>query len=272
MTDDEITIGDRRLHYLIEGDGAPILWIHGFPLGGEIYQHQLSIEGVRHVVPDLPGFGRSDPYDLPEETTIHQYTSDLLGLLDALKIDKAVMAGLSMGGYVAFDLVRVAASRLLGLILIDTKEAADDDSGREARMASIESIRRKGRTVEFVDEMLPKLLSESSKNDPELVETLRSLMASASVTAVVSAQQAMATRPDSTSLLPEIPCPTLVVAGREDVITPPEITERMCAAIPNAEMQLIEGAGHLPPMERPIEFNAVVREFLRERIQGEGQS
>lgn len=266
MTDDDITIGDRRLHYLLEGEGTPLLWIHGFPLGAEIYQNQLSIPGVQHIVPDLPGFGQSDPYDLPEETTIHQYASDLLGLLDALKIDRAVVAGLSMGGYVAFDLARVAPERLLGLILIDTKETADDDQAKQARRDSIDTIGRTRRTREFVDGMLPKLLSERSHQNSDLVETLRSLMASASLTAVVAAQHAMTNRPDSSSVLPTIDCPTLVVAGTEDVITPPDITERMSEAIPNASMTLIEGAGHLPPIEKPEEFNRAVREFLRNHI------
>lgn len=267
MTDDDITIGDRRLHYLVEGSGTPILWIHGFPLGAEIYHHQLSIQGFQHIVPDLPGFGQSDPYDLPEETTIAQYASDLLGLLDALKIDKAVVAGLSMGGYVSFELARVAPERLLGLILIDTKETPDDQNGIQARMSSIEMIRRTKKTRDFVDGMLPKLLSAASKKDADLVETLRSLMASASITAVVAAQHAMANRIDSSSVLPEITCPTLVVAGTEDVITPPAITERMAGAIPGASMKLIDGAGHLPPIEEPEAFNAVVRDFLENRIE-----
>lgn len=266
MTDDDITIGDRRLHYLVEGEGAPLLWIHGFPLGAEIYQHQLSIPGIRHIVPDLPGFGQSDPFDLPEETTIHQYTSDLLGLLDALKIDKAIVAGLSMGGYIAFDLARVAPERLMGLILIDTKETPDDDEGRRARMSSIDTIRRTRKTRDFVDGMLPKLLADRSRDDEELVETIRSLMTSASITAVVAAQHAMAVRPDSSDVLPSIPCPTLLIAGTEDVITPPEITRRMADAIPNATLKLIEGAGHLPPIEKPDEFNETVVEFLTEKV------
>lgn len=266
MTDDDITIGDRRLHYLVEGEGTPLLWIHGFPLGAEIYHNQLSIPRFQHIVPDLPGFGQSDPYDLPEETTISQYASDLLGLLDALKIDKAVVAGLSMGGYISFELARVAPERLLGLILIDTKETADDQEAKQARMSSIEQIRRTRKTREFVDGMLPKLLSAESKKDADLVETLRSLMTSASITAVVAAQHAMSHRIDSSSALPDIPCPTLVVAGTEDVITPPAITERMAGSIPNASMKLIEGAGHLPPIEKPEAFNAVVREFLEKRI------
>lgn len=266
MTDDDITIGDRKLHYLVEGEGVPLLWIHGFPLGAEVYQRQLGLLGVMHIVPDLPGFGQSDPYESPEETTIHQYASDMLGLLDALKVDQVIVAGLSMGGYVAFDLARVAPERLMGLILIDTKETDDDVGTREARMESIRSIGKTGRTRAFVDEMLPKLLSEPSMRDPELVETVRSLMASASVTAVVAGQHAMARRPDSTAVLPTISCPTLVVAGSEDIVTPPSMTERMAEAIPKATMKLIEGAGHLPPMERPSEFNEVVQRFLSDKF------
>ncbi|MDX1584810.1 MAG: alpha/beta hydrolase [Thermoanaerobaculia bacterium] len=266
MTDDEITIDDRKLHYLVEGEGIPLLWIHGFPLGAEIYHRQLDIGGVMHIVPDLPGFGQSDPYEAPEDATIDQYASDLLELLDALDVERAIVGGLSMGGYVAFDLARVAATRLRGLILIDTKETDDDDETRNARMQSVESIQERGRTQFFVDEMIPKLLSDQSAQNDELVETVRSLMTGASVTAVLAAQHAMARRPDSSAVLPTIPCPTLVVAGSEDVITPPETAERMANAIPDATLKLIEGAGHLPPLECPSEFNEIVQNFLDERF------
>lgn len=262
MTDDEITIGDRKLHYRIEGEGKPLLWIHGFPLGAEIFHEQLSIPGVRHILPDLPGFGQSDPYDVPGDTTIHQYTSDILGLLDALKIEKTSVAGLSMGGYIALDFARIAPSRLTSLILIDTKEQADDEQTRQNRMKAVESIRKTRRTREFVEAMLPKLLGDASRRRSDLVDTVRSLMASASLTAVVAALHAMASRPDSTAVLTEIRCPVLLVAGSEDEITPPEITRRMGDAIAHSTVTIIEGAGHLPPIETPVEFNQAVSSFL----------
>jgi 3-oxoadipate enol-lactonase len=256
------TSGDRRLHYIDHGEGPPLLWIHGFPLTGELYRHQLRIPGLRHLVPDLPGFGESDPYSHPEETTIQHYSRDLLGLLDALEIDRVILAALSMGGYIALDLVKTAPERILGLILMDTRETPDSDEARLGRVKSIEGIESESSTRAVEDAMLPKLLSKGSRADENLVALTQSLMASTSVPGAIAALHAMAGRSDSSDLLPTIEVPSLIVVGEEDSITPPSEAERMASLINRASLVRIEGAGHLPPVEKPEELNREIETFL----------
>jgi 3-oxoadipate enol-lactonase len=259
---EHVTSGDRRLHYIDHGEGSAVLWIHGFPLSAELYRHQLRIPGLRHLVPDLPGFGQSDPYPRPEETTIRHYSRDLLGLLDALEIDGVILAALSMGGYIALDLVKAAPERVVGLILMDTRETPDSDEARLGRMKSIEGIQSESSTREVADAMLPKLLSDRSRRDEDMVALTRSLMASASVPGAVAALHAMAERSDSSDLLPAIAVPSLIVVGEEDPITPPSDAERMASRITGASLVRIEGAAHLPPIEMPQELNREIEMFL----------
>src|SRR5215208_7437346 len=104
------------LHVIESGSGVPILWIHGFPLCSEIFANQLSIPGARHIAPDLPGLCRSEP---PRDNmTMKDYAQSVLQVLDERRIDRAIFAGLSMGGYICFAAWRLAPKRISGLILI----------------------------------------------------------------------------------------------------------------------------------------------------------
>lgn len=252
---------NRDLHFIESGDGQPILWIHGFPLSSEVFRPQLSIRGGRHIVPDLPGFGRSAE---PSGTlTMDDYADDLAALLDPLRIDRAVMAGLSMGGYIAFALARRAPQRIAGLILIDTRETADTAEARGKRRELIAAIEREGRSA-VVHEMLPKLLSPAAS--PEQVRQVESIIRGSSVGGLIAALEAMANRTDSSELLPRLEMPVLVLVGSEDAITPRSDAERMAAAVPNARLEVIGGAGHLSNFERPREFNRALSLFLTQRM------
>ncbi|HSN68685.1 MAG TPA: alpha/beta fold hydrolase [Thermoanaerobaculia bacterium] len=243
------------------GDGIPVLWIHGYPLSSAIYAPQESIPGARHIVPDLPGFGSAPP---PEgEMTIDGYAEGILRIMDEKGIRSAVVAGLSMGGYIALSVARQAMERLCGLILIDTRETPDAPEARAKRFESIEAVRAAG-TGSVVEAMLPKMLTEATmKQDTEKAGAVRRIMESASKDGVIAALGAMARRGDSSALLPRIEVPTLVVAGREDAITPPSDAERMRSAIPGAELLILENAAHLSNFERPAEFNRAVSRFLQ---------
>jgi pimeloyl-ACP methyl ester carboxylesterase len=243
-----------------DGHGTPVIWIHGFPLSSAIFAPQAAIPGVRHIVPDLPGFGGTPP---PEgEISIDGYAEGILRILDEKGIRSGVVAGLSMGGYIALALARQAMERLCGLILIDTRETPDAPEARAGRVASIEAVRANG-TGSVVESMLPKMLTEETmKRDEAKALAVRRIMESASAEGVVSALGAMARRGDSSSLLPRIEVPTLVVVGREDAIMPPADAERMRTAIPGAELVVIEGAAHLSNFERPEEFNRAAGRFL----------
>lgn len=239
------------LHVTDSGSGTPILWIHGFPLASSMFEPQLAIEGVRHLMPDLPGFGRS-PFSPVE--TMDDYARAMLEVLDQRGIDRAVIAGFSMGGYIAFALARLAPERMRGLILIDTRETPDTDEARKGRYETIEKVQREGVQV-VADSMLPKMLTASAP--AEMRERVREIMMSSSKEGVIAALRAMAARPDSSST--RIGVPTLIVVGSEDPITPPADAERMARAIPNATLVNIDGAAHLSNYEQAEAFNAAVR-------------
>lgn len=234
-----------------------ILWIHGFPLSSAIFDGQLGIQGVRHVAPDLPGFGGAA---LPEgDLTIEDYARMALEQLERMGIAKAIFAGVSMGGYICLAAYRLAPERFSGLILIDTREKADDEAARKGRFESIEKVRAEG-VKPIVDAMLPKMLTPSASDVTR--ERVRTIMAAASPAGVMTALSAMASRADSSDLLSTIDIPTLIVVGEEDPITPPADAERMAAAIPDSTLVRIPGAAHLSNVEKPEEFNGAVETFL----------
>lgn len=221
-----------------------ILWLHGFPLTSAIFAKQLSIGGVKHVMPDLP----------PRES-MDDYARFAVDQLDARGIEKATFAGLSMGGYICFAAMRLFPERVSGLFLIDTRETADTDDGRKGRYDMIEKAQRDG-VAPIVESMLPKMLTAAAPED--LREFVREVMMSSSPEFVIAALKAMAARPDSSALLPAIDVPTLVVVGEEDTITPPVDAERMARAIPNARLVKLAGAAHLSNVEQADAFNAAI--------------
>lgn len=239
------------------GEGTPILWIHGFPLASSIYEHQLAIRRVRHVMPDLPGFGQSRPQGA--EMSIDDYARMCIELLDHRGIDRAILAGLSMGGYICFAMARLAPERMRGLILIDTRETADTEEARKGRYESIEKVKKEG-VAPIVESMLPKMLTSAAPAD--MVARVREIMSSSSPEGVIAALRAMATRPDSTPLLSKIQVPTLIIVGEEDTITPPSDSERMTAAISGSRLARIEGAAHLSNYEKAAEVNRAVATFV----------
>jgi 3-oxoadipate enol-lactonase len=248
------------LHTIDSGDGIPVIWIHGFPLGSELFAEQLAIGGVRHIVPDLPGFGKSPAPN--SDFSMADYADSVLDLATALGIDRAVFAGVSMGGYIVFEIARHAPERVRGLILIDTREAADAPDARENRLRTADEVRQKGISI-VVDSMLPKMLTAATLGaDGRAAGIARRIMSASSPAGVIAALHAMAARPDSSALLPSIAVPVLVVAGESDSITPPADAQRMAAAIPNAELAIVPDAAHLSNLERPDFFNRAVEGFL----------
>lgn len=229
-----------------------IVWIHGFPLSPDIFEAQKSIEGVTHVMPALPGFGDapSQPID-----SIDDYARFILEQVDG----DFIAAGLSMGGYIALAIARLAPERLQGLILLDTRETADDEKQRQGRYEMIEKVRAEGITP-VVESMLPKMLTANAHT--EMRARVRSIMSSSTPEGILAALGAMATRPDSSPLLPSIEVPVLIVVGEEDGITPPADAERMAKAIPNATLVRVPGASHLVTVEKPEDVNAAVRNYL----------
>ena len=259
----EASVNSIRLHYVQAGQGTLLLLVHGFPLDHTLWQPQLDglADAARLIAPDLRGFGQSDA---PEGVyTMEAQADDLAVMLDTLQIEKVVVCGLSMGGYIALAFWKKFALRVRGLILMDTRAGADSPAARQTRLDMVELVKGHGAAA-AAKAMLPRLLAEASRQShPEQVESIRAMMLRQSPTGIIGAQLGMAERPDSTPLLPTINVPTLCVFGAEDVITPVEPEGRsMAAAIPGAKLVVIPNAGHLSNLEQPEAFNATVREFL----------
>lgn len=258
------TIRGVPVQWRESGAGRPVLFVHGFPFHGGMWQAQL--DGLppdrRWIAPDLRGFGGSGAGDGPY--SLDDLAGDLYALLDELELERTTLCGLSMGGYICFAFWRTYPERVRALALCDTRAGADGAEARAARLESAERARREGSAF-LVEEMIPRLLApETRRERPEVVRALREIMESASGEAVARAQEAMAARPDSMPLLRDIRVPVLLLAGAEDIITPPAELEAMDAVLQDSRLAIVPGAGHVPPVEQPAEFNRTLLEFVEE--------
>jgi 3-oxoadipate enol-lactonase len=260
-----IAIGDIDLHAVVRGCGVPLVLLHGFPLDHTMWDAQFDpfAHRCRVIAPDQRGFGRTP---LGRQTlTIEALADDVAALLDAMQVrDRAIICGLSMGGYVALAFHRKYATRVRALILCDTRANADTPAGAADRIALIERVHATG-SVAVVETMLPKLVAPTTyAQQPRVVECVRQMMLGTAPSTMVAALRALATRPDSTNHLPHIAVPTLALVGEHDVITPVEVMQAMADAIPHCQRAVIPGAGHMSPMERPAAFTTAVLEFLNQ--------
>ena len=251
--------------WLEAGAGWPVILLHAFPLNAGIWRPQLERVPPewRFIAPDLRGFGRS-PFVPPEGgSDMDVYAADVLDLLDCLAIDDAVVAGLSMGGYIAFAMYRQAPLRFNGLVLADTRSQADTPDGHASRVKMREVLAQNG-PAGVADMMMPKLLSERA--DPALAAEVRRTIETGDPSGIDAAVVAMMTRRDATADLPRIACATLVVAGELDTVTPVSDAEAMQRAIPRSTLAVISGAGHLSNLEQPEQFSKALADFLLARL------
>jgi pimeloyl-ACP methyl ester carboxylesterase len=257
------TIGSRALRYFEAGSGRPLVLIHAFPVSAEMWRPQLDRvpDGWRFIAPDVRGFGAAaiEPGTTP---TIDDYAADIIALMDMLRLDRVVMAGLSMGGYITFALRRLASDRISGLILADTRSQPDTAEALKGRRALLEKVRDRGvRAV--IDELMPKLLGETSRRErADVLAHLTGLIEANAAGAIEAAIHALMSRPDSTPDLATIRCPTLVVVGEEDTITPVSEAEALQRAIAGSSLAVLPRAGHLSNLESPDEFSAALHRFL----------
>jgi pimeloyl-ACP methyl ester carboxylesterase len=247
-----------------------LVLVHAFPLNARMWRPQLALAGAGwHVVaPQLRGFD-SDGGGDPRAASIDDYAADIIDVLDHLHVDSAVVAGLSMGGYAAFALLRRAPSYVSGLVLADTRAEADAPAGVEARKRMLQLIadRASSAADAVADEMIPKLLGATTvASRPSAGDELRALIRSTDGDRIADAVRVLMTRPDSTPLLGSIHVPTLILVGAEDTLTPPANSESMHRAIAGSELHVISSAGHLSSWEQPDAFNAIVSAFLSHRV------
>jgi pimeloyl-ACP methyl ester carboxylesterase len=245
------------------GSGAALVLLHGFPFDCSMWRGQASALGgeFRVVAPDLRGMGETPLGD--GDVTMEVLAEDVAALLDELNLGRVVLGGLSMGGYVAFEFFRKFPERVRALVLADTRPQADTEEGRRAREENAQRALKEG-MAPIVESMLPKLLSEGTRErGGEVVEGVRAMMLGTSPEGAAAALRAMAVRREQTELLPSINVPTLIIVGDEDTITPPSDAETMNKKINGSRLVVVEGAAHLSNVERPLEFNRALIEFMR---------
>jgi 3-oxoadipate enol-lactonase len=256
-------VGAHTVSVTETGAGAAVVFLHAFPLGAHMWAPQFAAvpSGWRAVAPDFRGLGRS-PRGVPPARDVRDHAQDVWALVDALGLGQVVLAGLSMGGYVALEAWRQRPASVRGLVLADTRAEPDTDEAGAKRRVMQDKARREG-VAAVVDAMLPGLLGATTQvADPHLAVQVRAWAAEATPDGVVDALEALRTRPDSRPDLGRIGIPTLVIVGEEDTLTPPAAARTIAEGIAGASLVTIAGAGHLANVEQPKAFNTALAEWL----------
>jgi len=258
-----VTVDNFNVSYDDLGEGAiPVIFLHGYPFDKTMWKYQLEFlkNSYRVIAYDLRGFGRSKD----EETTlsIDLFSEDLVKFMDALHIEKAVVCGLSMGGYIALHAHREFMDRFEALVLCDTQCIADTAETKEKRLQSMDDIAKKG-VADFNNSFIERVFHKNSlTTKKEEVEQLRNVVFSNSQHILSHGLEMLAGRSENCSTLWKISIPTLILCGREDEVTPLEQSEYMHQYIDGSVLHVIENAGHVSNLEQPHEFNKHLVEFL----------
>lgn len=272
MRREAISVGHKTLSYVIAEPAAPptrqrplrtAVFLHAFPLQAAMWEPTLDAipDGWRAVAPDMRGLGQT-PLPPSDTHRMADFAGDVVDLLDRLHVTRAAVVGCSMGGYVAFELLKNAPGYVSALGLVSTRAGADSEEGRANREKMIALVDRDG-VQAVATQMVSKLLGATTARDhPDLANRVRALITGNAPEGVKAAVRAMMERSDSTPLLPHIKVPTLIVHGVEDALIPPSDAELMKRAMPAAEYEPLAASGHLPNLERPAAFNTRLWQFL----------
>ncbi len=243
------------------GKGFPLILIHGFPHNRSLWADQLFglCDRCRVIAPDLRGFGQSPPTG---PWSMESFADDIAELMERLDIESAVIGGLSMGGYVAFEFLRKYGERVNSLILANTRPGADSDEGKMKRR-DMQRVAQTGGAIAVADAQIMGMVGKTTREShPEIVQRMHAMMESAPVEGIVGALEAMMNRRDSTPMLADISVPVLIVTGEEDALISPKESRAMHEAIPHSTLAIIPKVGHVSNVEDHIEFNSVTRNFL----------
>lgn len=258
-----ISVNNFNLSYDDVGEGSiPIIFLHGYPFDKTMWELQLKFlkSTYRLIACDIRGFGKST--DGESALSIDLFTDDLIKFMNKLSIDKAIICGLSMGGYIALNAMKRFPDRFEALILCDTQCIADTPEIKEKRYKTIDNIKASGVT-HFNEGFIKSVFHKDSLTDRiELVDQIRSIVFSNSQHSIVQGLLALANRSETCSMLSKISIPTLIMCGREDEVTPLVQSEFMNKHITGSVLRVIENAGHVSNLEQPNEFNIHLREFL----------
>lgn len=259
-----IAVNDIMVSYTDDGkSGAPsLIFIHGFPFNKSMWNHQVEVlKNKYHVITyDIRGHGNSDNGN--ENFSIELFAKDLISFMDLLKIDKTMLCGLSMGGYISLNAISDSPERFDALVLSDTQCIADTTEAKEKRMNAIKNIRDAG-VEKYADESIKNLFSpESFITRKNAISDVREMIIKTSEQSLCNALLALAMRKETCSKLQEIKIPVLIMVGKEDIVTPPAAALLMHEKIKNSSLHIIEHAGHLSNMENPDEFNKQLKKFV----------
>jgi len=249
------------LHYTQQGQGMPLVLLHGYPFSSAIWheQQQRLSDHYRVITPDLRGHGQSPaPLGVYEMETMAR---DVFALLDSLRIEKAAIMGHSMGGYATLAAWRIAPERFLALGLIASHAAADSPERLRQRAQLVEQVSAQG-SKPVADLMIPLVFAPGVPADEPIVEQARNLILNTKPDGIIGTLKGMAARPDSTPILPSINVPALIMVGENDQLIPLSEADSMAAAMPNSTLVTIENAGHMPMLEQPQATTLAIRNFL----------
>lgn len=252
-----------RMAYDDVGAGLPVLLLHGYPFNRSMWRDQVEFlsRSYRVITPDLRGLGETS--SASEEASMYEMAQDVAALMDHLEIQRAIVGGLSMGGYVTLAFYRRFPLRVRALVLADTRPQSDTEEARQSRLEQAETILRDGMEA-IADGFLTKVLTPATlREHSELVERVRRMITSTDARGAAAALRGMAARPDHTDFLPSIFAPALIIVGSEDKLTTTEDAELMHREIRGSRLEVINGAAHVSNIERPAEFNRALAGFLQ---------
>lgn len=247
-------------------NNKPVVFIHGFPFDHSMWSSQAEFlkNDYYCISYDIRGLGQSEAGD--GQYTIESFTDDLFRIIDELKLSKPVVCGLSMGGYIALRAVERAQDRFSGLVLMDTKAAADDNEGKLKRADGIKKINNEG-VEKFISGFVPNCFSDIAIKDmKEMYDGVLAKSMKSSPIGVKGCLLAMAGRTDTEAFLGKITIPSLVIAGSLDKLIPPEAMRAMSEKIKDSEFAAAPRAGHVTPLENPDFINDVLSGFLNRRV------
>lgn len=269
-TEKNITINtsNQTVSYIDEGlvNASAIIFIHGFPLNKTMWNKQVGElkENYRVIAYDIRGHGNSEAGN--DDFSMELFVKDLIGLMDALKIDKTILCGFSMGGYIALNAIENYPGRFNALLLCDTNCTADSPEAKVSRMKAIESIMNDG-LEQYAAESLKKLFApvSFSKHLGDIA-IVKKMILGTSKQSLFKTLHALANRSETCSKLHQIKVPVLIMVGKEDVITPSDVALSMHKKIKGSTIHMIDHAGHLSNMENPDQFNEQLKKFLKKII------
>jgi len=259
-----MSLSEIETAYDDAGSGPAVLLLHGFPFDRSMWREQidfLSAQGWRAIATDLRGLGETKYSG--DVTTMEDMARDVAALMDDLEIDRAAVCGLSMGSYVAFEFARLFPARVRALVLAGARAQGADEAERKSREDKAQDVLNDGISP-FVEAMLPDLLAPKTLAEkPVVVARVREMILRTDPRGAAAAQRGMAARRDYSADLADVSVPTLIIAGREDVIRKPDDAELIHRGIAKSVLAVIDDAGHLMNMEQPEVFNRMVVNFLR---------